>query len=186
MKFVTVILLIAACLSGIITNAQVADTIPWQSKQTLSWTDYKGLPDAQSHFTALTHAEIKYKVTVHRSLARFEFVTFFMKKSSWTKTTRDPVLLEHEQIHFNIAELHKRMMMQVLNTREFSFNGFEATIKNIGDSINLLRHNMDNAFDADVANMRDNIRVNKWKKDIAEALDRLRLYDRNNIFIAFK
>lgn len=186
MKFVTVILLSAACLSGIIANAQVADTIPWQSKQTLSWTDYKGLPDEQSHFTALTHAEIKYKVTVYKTLARFEFVTLFMKKSSWTKTKRDAVLLEHEQIHFNIAELHKRKMMEILSTEKFSYNGFEATIKSIGDSINLLRHRMDNAFDADVANMYDNILVNKWKKDIEEALDKLRLYDRNNIFISFK
>ncbi len=186
MKFVTVILLSAACLVGIITNAQVADTIPWQSKQTLTWTDYKGLPDKESHFTALTHAEIKYKVTVYKTLARFEFVTLFMKKSSWTKTKRDAVLLEHEQIHFNIAELHKRKMMEILSTEKFSYNGFEATIKSIGDSINLLRHRMDNAFDADVANMYDNILVNKWKKDIGEALDRLRLYDRNNIFISFK
>lgn len=186
MKSGAVILLLASCLYGVLSNAQVADTIPWQSKQTLNWTDYKGLPDDQSHFTALTHAEIKYKVTVYKTLARFEFVTLFMKKSSWTKTKRDAVLLEHEQIHFNIAELHKRKMMEILRTEKFSYNGFEATIKSIGDSINLLRHRMDNAFDAEVANMQDNILVNKWKKDIGEALDKLRLYDRNNIFISFK
>ncbi|MNY55638.1 hypothetical protein D3C86_1916320 [compost metagenome] len=66
-------------------------------------------------------------------------------------------------------------MMEILSTEKFSYNGFEATIKSIGDSINLLRHRMDNAFDAEVANMQDNILVNKWKKEIGEALDKLRL-----------
>jgi hypothetical protein len=167
-------------------NAQVADTVLWQSDKSLHWMDYKGAPDYHSHYDALTHSEIKYKVSVHRALARFDFVTFFMKKSSWTKHSQDPVLLKHEQIHFNVAELHKRLFIQILYTRNLYRDGFESQVKRLGDSINTARNKMDDEFDADVSNTRDVMKINKWNREVNDALDRLKAYNRNSILIAIR
>jgi len=167
-------------------HAQVTDTLIWQPEKTLSWADYKGIPDRESHYAALTHAEIRYKVSMQRSLAKFEFATFFLKKESWTKHTQDPLLLKHEQVHFDIAELHKRRFIELLYSRQFSYDGFETAIKRLGDSINLARQKMDDEFDADVSNMRDYMKINRWHRQVGEALDRLKSYHRNSLLIALK
>lgn len=180
-------ILFAAFLSFFtVLKAQVTDTLLWQSERVLNWSDYKGIPDGESHYSALTHAEIRYKVSMQRSLAKFDFATFFFKKTSWTKHTQDPLLLKHEQIHFDIAELHKRQFIQLLYNRQFSYNGFEKEVKKLGDSVNMARHRMDDAFDADVSNMRDNMKINRWHKQIGEALNRLQTYDRSSILITLK
>ena len=179
-----IILLCAVCMHSV--HAQVADTLLWQPERTLNWMDYKGVPDQQSHYTALTHAEIRYQVSMQRSFAKFDFATLFLKKTSWTKHTRDPLLLKHEQVHFNIAELHKRVFIEILYTRHLSYTGFETEVKRLGDSVNVARHRMDDAFDADVSNMRDNMKINKWYRQIEEMLNRLKAYDRNSILIALK
>jgi hypothetical protein len=59
-------------------------------------------------------------------------------------------------------------------------------VKRLGDSVNVARHRMDDAFDADVSNMRDNMKINKWYRQIEEMLNRLKAYDRNSILIALK
>lgn len=167
-------------------SAQVTDTLPWQSGRDLRWMDYRGVPDRESHFSALTYSEIKYKVSVHSTIARFDFSTLFMKKSSWTKHSQDPVLLKHEQIHFNIAELHKRLLIQLLDTRSLHFAGFESEVKRLGDSINIARRKMDDEFDTDVSNMRDVMKINKWNREVADALDRLKAYNRSSILVALR
>ncbi len=169
-----------------VLKAQKTDTIVWQPERSLNWMDYKGIPDQESHYSALTHAEIKYKVSMQRSFAKFDFATFFLKKTSWTKHTQDPLLLKHEQIHFDIAELHKRLFIEILSNRTFFYQGLETEVKRLGDSINTARHRMDNEFDIDVANMRDHIKVNRWSRLITDAMDRLRSYNRNSILIALQ
>ena len=123
---------------------------------------------------------------MQHSFAKFDFVTLFLKKTSWTKHTQDPLLLKHEQVHFNIAELHKRLLIEILYTRNLAYTGFETEVKRLGDSVNVARHRMDNEFDADVSNMRDHMKVNNWQRKITEAIDRLKAYDRNSILIALK
>lgn len=60
-----------------------------------------------------------------KGLVRFDFANLFLKKASWTKNNTNLVLLQHEQIHFDIAEFHKRLLIGLLYTRDFSSHSFE-------------------------------------------------------------
>jgi hypothetical protein len=82
--------------------------------------------------------------------------------------------------------LHKRLFVEILSNRTFFYQGLEAEVKRVGDSINMARHRMDNEFDSDVANMRNHIKVNRWSRLITDAIDRLRSYNRNSILIALQ
>jgi hypothetical protein len=159
------------------------DTLLWDPRSELKWSDFKGIPDKQSHYAALTHAEIRYQVTMIKGLARFDFANLFLKKASWTKNNTNLILLKHEQIHFDIAELHKRLLINLLYTREFRAATFEKEVKLLGDSINKARSIMDDSFDQDVLHFTDRNRLDKWGTKINRELDRLKAYDRNSILI---
>jgi hypothetical protein len=167
------------------TTVSVAqqDTVLWNQGSELKWSDFKGIPDKESHYAALTHAEIRYQVTMIKGLARFDFANLFLKKASWTKNNTNLFLLQHEQIHFDIAELHKRLLISLLYTRDFRGSTFEKEVKSLGDSINTARNMMDENFDQDVLHFTDRNRLEKWQAKINRELDRLKAYNRNSILI---
>lgn len=167
------------------TTVSVAqqDTVLWNQGSELKWSDFKGIPDKESHYAALTHAEIRYQVTMIKGLARFDFANLFLKKASWTKNNTNLILLQHEQIHFDIAELHKRILISLLYTRDFRASSFEKDVKLLGDSINTERNKMDESFDQNVLHFSDRNRLVKWQTKITRELDRLKAYDRNSILI---
>ena len=159
------------------------DTLLWNSGADLKWSDFKGIPDQQSHYAALTHAEIRYSVSFIKGLARFDFANIFLKKASWTKNNTNLTLLQHEQTHFDIAELHKRLLISLLYTREFRRRSFEREVKFLGDSINAARNKMDEQFDQDLLYFEDRNRLVKWQTKINKELDRLKSYNRNSILV---
>lgn len=177
--FISFLLLI---FSNTVANAQ-QDTLVWNRGAELRWSDFKGIPDKQSHYSALTHAEIRYSVTMIKGLVRFDFANLFLKKASWTKNNTNFILLLHEQIHFDIAEFHKRLLIELLYTRDFRSHNFEKEVKQLGDSINAARNRMDEQFDQDVLYFGDRNRLVKWQNKISKELDRLKSYDRNSILI---
>ncbi|MEN9298993.1 MAG: hypothetical protein RLZZ429_1306 [Bacteroidota bacterium] len=176
------IALILLIFSNTVANAQ-QDTLVWNRGAGLKWSDFKGIPDKQSHYAALTNAEIRYTVTMIKGLVRFDFANLFLKKTSWTKNNTNAVLLQHEQIHFDIAELHKRVLIELLYTRDFRSHNFEKEVKLLGDSINVARNKMDEEFDQDVLYSDDRNRLVKWQNKINKELDRLKSYDRNSILV---
>ncbi len=176
------IALLILTFSNTVANAQ-QDTLVWNRGAALKWSDFKGIPDKESHYAALTYAEIRYTVTMIKGLARFDFANLFLKKASWTKNNTNLVLLQHEQIHFDIAELHKRLLIELLYTRTFKSKYFERDVKLLGDSINAARNKMDEQFDQDVLYSDDKNRLVKWQNKINKELDRLKSYDRNSILV---
>lgn len=176
------IALLLLIFSNTVANAQ-QDTLVWNRGAALKWSDFKGLPDKKSHYAALTHTEIRYTVTMIKGLARFDFANLFLKKTSWTKNNTNLILLQHEQIHFDIAEFHKRLLIGLLYTRNFSIRNFEREVKLLGDSINVARNKMDEEFDQDVLYSDDRNRLVKWQNKINKELDRLKSYDRNSILV---
>ncbi|MBL0883380.1 MAG: hypothetical protein IBJ16_08575 [Chitinophagaceae bacterium] len=176
------ILFFLLLFSNPVVHAQ-QDTLVWNAGAELKWSDFKGIPDKRSHYAALTHAEIRYTVTFFKGLARFDFSNIFLKKASWTKNNTNLDLLQHEQIHFDIAELHKRLFIGLLYTRDFRNHNFEKEVKLLGDSINIARNKMDEQFDQDVLYINDRNRLVKWQTKINKELDRLKSYDRNSILL---
>ncbi len=177
-----IIALFLLIFSNTVARAQ-QDTLVWNRGAELKWSDFKGIPDKQSHYAALTHAEIRYTVTMIKGLVRFDFANLFLKKASWTKNNTNLFLLQHEQIHFDIAELHKRLLIELLYIRDFKSKYFERDVKLLGDSINAARNKMDEQFDQDVLYSEDRNRLVRWQNKINKELDRLKSYDRNIILV---
>jgi len=85
------------------------DEIIWDRNNKLSWDNFNGIPPKDSlNFDALTYYGYKYSLkTINNLPISFNSYLFFRKNKSWVRI-KTPLLLNHEQGHFDIAEIYLR------------------------------------------------------------------------------
>jgi len=132
-----VILLVSAVLFTQKNDAiaSVQDDILWVSDRQLTWTDFQGEPDYDNNFVkALTASSIRYSYGCQDGEIVYHIEAIFKKDQSWVKEeARTDYHLGHEQLHFDITELHARKLRKALNEEKFPCHrmyAFEQTIKN--------------------------------------------------------
>ncbi|HTJ52966.1 MAG TPA: hypothetical protein VL443_26105 [Cyclobacteriaceae bacterium] len=85
-----------------------------QWKEKLSWNDFQGLPPIFSRYSAAINSKIFLELDSFTK----EYHAYARQNNilSWVKTsdTSSQYLLDHEQYHFNITELHARIMNQYI------------------------------------------------------------------------
>lgn len=91
----------------------------WQEKS-LKWSDFSGKPDENSSYHATTNSGISYSWSLRSSEVKAELFykveTFFYPDLSWVKPGKNSlILLAHEQIHFDITELHGRKLRKIMD-----------------------------------------------------------------------
>lgn len=91
-----------------------------QNYRLLTWDDFKGTPDENSNYTAMTYYTIRWDIDTTvpwKNVAAFPplKVSVNFTDQSWVNTQKEPIhkMLRHEQGHFDIAiacaaELQKR------------------------------------------------------------------------------
>ncbi|HSP39953.1 MAG TPA: hypothetical protein VLN46_00870, partial [Gillisia sp.] len=85
----------------------------------LTWEDFKALPNEESKFDANTNAGLSFSWGVKNTNGdielTYEVTSYFNPKLSWVKIDSDnDYLLKHEQLHFDITELHARKLRKKL------------------------------------------------------------------------
>lgn len=95
-----------------------AQTIDWQEDRKLTWEDYKAQPPV-TRTAARTFVGFSFDVVSVdpiTGIGQFLVKSFFISDSSWVQPGlehRDD-LLEHEQLHFDLAELYARQIRQLI------------------------------------------------------------------------
>jgi hypothetical protein len=92
------------------SKAQSSDTIYWSPYYKLEWNDFKGIPNSSNANDALSSIQIRYKLVPTDSGYSFFVYCFFLKANAWSKTNSNSFLLNHEQRHFDIAEIFARKL----------------------------------------------------------------------------
>lgn len=90
--------------------------IPWSAARRLAWSDFQGTPPDDGTEAAKT-AYAFYSAWKCRGEAfQFRVVAGFRPRQSWVKaavlrdSVQSPSILAHEQTHFDLAEVHARIM----------------------------------------------------------------------------
>lgn len=91
------------------------DSIIWSNNRRLTWDDFESPADENDPLHAMTSTNIAVKANCSGNTMRFDVKCVFMKKDSWTKNRLSKRLLDHEQVHFDLTELHARLLRQKLN-----------------------------------------------------------------------
>lgn len=125
----------------------------WDETKLLTWADFLGSPDTDTHFHASTNSGISYSWSLNRANGKNEFVyevkSNFYPNLSWVKGGKDnPNLLAHEQLHFDISELHARKFRKAI--KEYRINeNIKQDLRDIYYQIESQRQEMQRRYDAE-------------------------------------
>ena len=120
---------------------QSDNLILWDQDLRLGWADFMGEPDASSEYMALTHWRLSYDFKIslingNASIAGSKVRTYFSRGDSWSKSTSSSVqLLQHEQGHFDLAEVYARKFRKELVGYKFKSGEYQQEIEAIFNKI---------------------------------------------------
>jgi hypothetical protein len=141
------------------------DLIDWSASRKLKWEDFKGDPDPTSSNAALTSSNIKVAFGYNHSQLQYSIQCRFDKNHSWAKMKND-YILAHEQGHFDIAELHARLLNKALKEYTFKSKTVGEDVNNIYDQIMQQHHNFQLQYDKETDHSRNPATQAEWEKKI--------------------
>jgi hypothetical protein len=111
MKHLALILTLTLIACAAAAQTTVDARLEWNEYYKLSWDDFQGIPSTESHGDAATSVQIKAKPFYIKDEIHYDVYAYFNRQKSW-KREQTPDLLQHEQLHFDIAELYARKIRQ--------------------------------------------------------------------------
>lgn len=91
------------------------DEVIWEQNRKLTWQDFQSEVDEQEPLHAMSSTNIAIKARCTGNLMQFEVKCVFVTKDSWSKNKLSERLLAHEQKHFDLTEVHARLIRRRLS-----------------------------------------------------------------------
>lgn len=169
-------------LTGYIGFGQMrVNKVNWQEKS-LKWSDFSGKPDENSSFHATTNSGISYSWSLRLSEVKTEFFyeveTFFYPDLSWVKPEKkNLLLLAHEQVHFDITELHGRKLRKIMD--QYTPGGkteHKKVLERIYQRNETSRRQMQEKYDRETRHGQNEEAQTQWEDFIKAELSKLNEY----------
>lgn len=177
----TFFFILALSVSSIVFGQNEDLKIFWNEEIPLTWDDFQGVPLEKTLFHANTNTGLSYswglKGTSQKMELNYKVETFFYPKESWVQpASKNKYLLKHEQLHFDISELHARKLRKLLGDLDAS-----KINKDSGDYLNKLyekvdkeRSAMQNAFDEESNHSLNKEAENRWQRFVKDELTKFK------------
>lgn len=167
-------------LLGFSLLAQDIDKIPWDKSRSLSWEDFKAAPKKHLSYKANTNSGLSFSWNTRESsngmIFNYEVVSNFYPNQSWVKEIEEvEYLLAHEQLHFDITELHARKLRKALESF-MPGSKMKKELNDIYSEIEQQRRQMQNQFDKETNHSIKKAAEYKWRKFIEKELNKLSEY----------
>ena len=109
------------------------DRIFWSDTTEITWSDFQGTNDSVKSLSAISKIELPYSTSSDGEVdMSFTIQTCFIKSESWYKEgKKNNILLSHEQLHFDIAELHRRLIVKAIVEGNFNSDTYEKQVDQI-------------------------------------------------------
>ena len=156
------------------TSQSNSEKIIWKENQKLTWNDFRGKPVRSASFVASTNTGISfqysYSISNGKVAVQYSVESTFYPVGSWYLPERvSPYILGHEQAHFDISELHARILRKNLDGRKFS-KRVKSEIESIYQKVEQQRRAMQTKFDAETDHSRNKEMEIKWENFISKQL----------------
>ncbi len=183
-KYVITILLLTSCINS---SAQTTcDTIVWSSTQKLIPANFKDVADTGKTMIAFTLTKFAYKVFPQDGSVIINTSTYFYPCSSWLNKENIKNSIAHEQLHFDIAEYHRRLFLKRVSETVSSADMFSTTTKGIFRDVADQRKAMNNEYDRQTNYGTNAQEQNNWNIKIANLLFEMERYNNNNTTVTLK
>lgn len=153
-------------------------TITWNASYKLTWEDFKGSIDQTKDAIAVTASGITFGYSMQKTdgkIISFNTQVFahFYPDKSWVKLDKaDNHILAHEQLHFDITELHVRKFKQKIANLEIS-QTLEKKLDILHKEANKAVAEMQNSYDSESDNSRNREEQTKWQSFVSMELQKL-------------
>lgn len=157
-----------------VSNPEIYEKeILWNSERKLTVSDFKASTHDKS-FVAATNSYFGYTTSIlsKKNLVLVEVDTYFDCESSYFKENlNQAMVLDHEQLHFDITELYARKFVKRLHNEIGNYQDLLKNVERIGDEINEKLQSKQQEYDASV--YTDLSKQSLWKEWTATALKKL-------------
>lgn len=167
-KFFTIFLILVFA-----DNGGYVDRFSYAEKSTLDWSDFRGEPDVASHFDSAVNTGITYQWSYSKEEGDdieldFEVDSFCYPSLSWVKKGQNTAyLLAHEQLHFDISELHARIMRKKLKEYQPSKDkNVRKDLNKMYKRVERMRINMQELYDEETNHSEDKVAQKKWEQKV--------------------
>ena len=173
--------LIVSLLFLVVVKSTNEDTMTWNESRRLNWTDFKANPNQDSDAVALTASGITFGYSVKTSGERIiDFSTtveahFYPNKSWYLKEKGNTYILGHEQLHFDITELHARMFREQLTQLVVNQN-VKGQMQRLHTTINEALAQTQKRYDLQSNHSMNVAAQKKWEAFIQEELKKFHKY----------
>ncbi len=157
-------------------SGDFTDTLQWTPAKKLVWDDFKA--DApRSRFAAYTFTVITMDYSIKSSgkalQANFAITSAFNRQRSWVKNTSDAktdAIIQHEQLHFDIAELSARKLRKKLSELKLTRERYSKQIQSAYDEVIAAGEAMQKSYDEETEHGLLREAQQAWSEKIAHAL----------------
>lgn len=163
-KYFIIILLFFANNNGYVGK------FSYTERSKLAWSDFRGKPDMDSSFHASVNTGITYQWSYGKDKGEIELNyqvdSFCYPSLSWVKRGQMSLaLLSHEQLHFDISELHARIMRKRL--KEYSAGkNIRRDLNKMYKLVERMRINMQERYDEETDHSRNKEAQKKWERKV--------------------
>lgn len=168
--------------SSFVFGQNEKEKIQWNKNRPLTWSDFKGKPSPSNDYKASTNSGMSISWSLSESgnkvtLVDYEVKANFYPESSWKKEDiqKKDYILAHEQLHFDISELHARKLRKALAEYEGGKN-VQKELKDIYRKHEKERQKMQNTFDAESDHSRIEEEELRWRDYVQKELEKYRAY----------
>ncbi|MDY8134048.1 DUF922 domain-containing protein [Aquimarina sp. 2201CG5-10] len=167
-KFFTIFLVL------FLTNNGYVERFSYAEKSKLDWSDFRGKPDSNSSFDSAVNTGITYQWAYSKDgdkdsaqvELKYEVESFCYPSKSWVKGGQmTDYLLAHEQLHFDISELHARIMRKRLKEYKAGKN-IRKDLNKMYKLVERMRINMQERYDEETNHSRNRENQKKWEKKV--------------------
>lgn len=151
-------------------NFQDPSFFVWSAKRKLTWSDFKGIPPENSNgHSAVTESSVKVKSKFWNDSMECNVFACFLVNKSWVLDSSKLELLDHEQRHFDLAEIQARKLREYL-TKWKKGGDFQVYLLSGKDSINQFCNHLHDQYDIETNHSLNRNAQKKWDKKIDSLL----------------
>lgn len=166
-------------------QAQLLDTLSYKDYKNhpkLTWKDFLERPESDytSKFAASVSTGLDFKWDYNIDNARQNFSynvkAYLYPASSWVfEHKKDSMLLAHEQLHYDITELHARKLRKLISGYKLGRN-IRKDLKVIYNTVESARNKMQNTYDQQTMHSKNKEQQLLWEVRVDSLLNVYRIY----------
>lgn len=146
----------------------------WDENRKLTWTDFKASPAKGADYVASTSSGISFSFSYkldEELTYNYTVESFFYPEESWFKEAfASAYILQHEQTHFDISEVHARILRKRISEASFS-KAIKKEMKALYQKVEGERQTMQNLFDSETEHSKNKEKEQQWELYVAQQLE---------------